>query len=156
MLELAFVSALADAPRAAHPAVRPTPRAAARIRPIKVEKVEPLDATFGKPVTLTGSGFDQGSVVLVGEFAPVITERSDTKLVFLVPYDPNHPDSYRQTVHLVTPGTRVATLGELTARRALDMSGAGRAAAPTPTPAPEGARSLVDEQVTLTSASPKA
>jgi len=113
--------------------------------------MDPMSVEVKKPVTIHGTGFDQGSVVLLGQMAPRILKRSDTQLVFAAPGRPMHEQAF-----LVTPGNPVLGLGDLAVRGVVEPG-----VMPGPTPArsfevvPGSPSLLFDEKVTLSSAMPK-
>ena len=156
MLTLAFVLALAGAPRPTARPAQPSPTPAPRARRLTITGVEPLNLKTGERVTVTGTGFDQGSVVLIGQFAPRIVERSDTRIVFVAPADPRQPEGYSLPAYLVTPGNAVAVLGDFVVLRPLPASGTPAAKAPAPVSTPGGPVALVDEKISLSASARKA
>lgn len=88
----------------------PAPRRAADgpIRIVSVTRVEPTEVVPGEQVTVIGSGFDQGTVLLLGTEAPRLLEQSDTRIVFEVPDpDKQRPTAWSAPLYLVTPGQKV-------------------------------------------------
>lgn len=126
--------ALADVPV---PAPAPTPY------PVTVKRFSPDTPRVGEPVTIEGTGFEQGSVVMVGEMAPRILERSATRLVFAAPRDYKNPQGYKAEVFVVTPGLRVQPAGTLFAQPAMES---GVVAGPRPTAIPSR-RELLAEAI---------
>ncbi len=97
------------------PASSRTPKPAARrdvaprpVRTVTVTRVEPADVVPGDEVTVTGTGFDQGTVLLLGTESPRLLEQSDTRIVFEVPdADKQRPTAWSAPLYLVTPGQKV-------------------------------------------------
>lgn len=81
----------------------PKEKAPARRRAVHIDKVEPTVVHVGERVTITGSGLDQATAVLLGKVTPTIVEQTPERLVFLAARDFSEKN-YTASLFLVTPG----------------------------------------------------
>lgn len=130
----------------------PTP---AQLHAVTVSSYHPDSPSTGAPVTVEGTGFDQGTVVLVGGMAPRLLERTATRLVFTAPQDPKSPKGYTADVFLVTPGLPVFALGKLFVERGGLPAGNPGAPRPRGTPAPDSPRTVLEEKTEIASGKEK-
>lgn len=86
---------------------RPTPRAkkAIVLQNVVVQSIEPQEVSPGELVTILGTGFDQGTAILLGSASPSVVEQTAGKIVFRAPaVDPQHAEWTEVPLYLVTPG----------------------------------------------------
>ena len=102
------------APPPATPAPKPDtkiPAETGNASEVFVSSVQPALARVGEPLTVTGRGLSKVKAVLFGSFCPVLSEQTDERIVFAVPFDRRRPEGFEATPILLVPGREVVASG---------------------------------------------